>query len=65
MQAHLALVIRKDGTVPIEDGHPHRAAILAALRESGHDLDHDAACDHHRGHACSCSPRIKNWSPNG
>lgn len=61
--AHVALVIRRDGTVPIEPGHPHRADIIAALRAEGHALEHAAACDHYEGGPCTCDPKIKGWQP--
>lgn len=70
MPQAFGLVIRRDGTIPFdkqEDGseHPHKHAILAEVARLGHDLDHHATCDHHKGHACSCEPKIKNWNPNG
>jgi len=59
----LGIVIRADGTVPIDDGHPHRLVILQALDSMGHDLEHEDGCSHSRGHVCSCNPKIKDWSP--
>ena len=36
----LALVIRPDGTVPIDAGHPHRHAIIGYLVDTHHELEH-------------------------
>lgn len=48
----VALVIRKDGTVPIDEGHPHRDAIIAAIRSEGHEIEYTI-----EGH-----PKIKGWN---
>ncbi len=39
--AHLGIVIKADGTVPFDGGlkHPHRAAVLQALVDSGHAVE--------------------------
>lgn len=60
---HVGLIIRPDGTVPIDEGHPHRDLILKTIQDHGYELEHAEPCNHHRGHTCSCSPKIKNWSP--
>lgn len=66
MAQAFGLVIRSDGTIPFdkqEDGseHKHKHDILRVIAEMGHELDHHTLCDHHKGHACTCDPKIKNW----
>lgn len=64
---NVGIVIRADGTIPFDlvDGeeHPHKHAILAHVAAKGHALDHHAHCHHHKGHSCSCHPRIVGWVP--
>ena len=38
--AQLGLVIRPDGTVPIDPGHPHRHTIVGYLVNTGHEIEH-------------------------
>ncbi len=60
----VGLIIRADGRIPIDVDHPHRDLILNTIKEHGYELEHESDCDHHKGHTCSCSPKIKNWTPH-
>lgn len=44
----LALVIRPNGDVPIDEGHPHKEAILGHLVASGHELRVNPETGHHQ-----------------
>jgi len=48
MQAHVALVIRPNGDIPFDEGHPHRELILGGLVADGHVLDINPETGNHR-----------------
>jgi hypothetical protein len=48
MDAKVALVIRPNGDIPFDDGHPHKAVILGELVANGHTLNINPETGNHR-----------------
>ena len=48
MDAKVALVIRPNGDIPFDEGHPYKEQILGGLVAEGHVLDVNPETGHHR-----------------